>query len=89
VNPSSEKWTVATSGNVLVPAYLALQQRGYSVRREQRAEGEELWYAENDSHQFIAEDPVLLLGLVAMVETRGDSWYAADDEIRDYLARYS
>lgn len=81
--------TIVSAGNVLVPAFLALLQRGYSVRREaSSSDGEESWFAENAVHRFIAEDPVTLLALVALFETRGANWAASDHEIDRFLAQF-
>jgi hypothetical protein len=84
----AQKTTLAAAGNVLVPAYLALIQKGYAVRSENTGAGNEVWFAENDTHRFIADDPVTLVGLVALHETRGDDWQAPDEEIMNFLARY-
>jgi hypothetical protein len=84
------KAVIANAANVIVPAYLALQQKGYSVScgNSSTADGEEVWCAENFSHRFIAEDPVTLLGLVAIYETRGEEWKASDEEIEEFLSKY-
>jgi len=37
---------------------------------------------------FIAEDPLSLLGLVWIWETRGENWQASDSEIEDFLCKY-
>jgi hypothetical protein len=81
------KPTLASAGNVLVPAYLALKQKGYSVRCEVSGD-EETWYAESPSCLFVAEDPLTLLGIVALYETRGEDWRASDAEIDAFFARY-
>jgi hypothetical protein len=75
---------------VLVPAYLALKQKGFNVHwvRSSVDPEHETWYAEDDTREFIADDPVALLGLVAMYEVRGDDWKASDKEISDFLAQY-
>jgi hypothetical protein len=77
----AKKTTLATAGNVLIPAYLALLEKGYAVRAEKTGMENELWFAENDSQSFIAEDPLLLFGLVCLWETRGENWQASDSEI--------
>ncbi len=81
--------TIAAAGNTLVPAYLALRQKGYRVHRDPPRRGcPELWYAEAGARRFVAEDPVTLLGLVALWETRGDNWQAGDAEIDDFMKRF-
>jgi hypothetical protein len=73
---------IATAGNVLVPAYLALRKKGYSVTRVVDAvQRTETWRATKVGEEFIAEDTLLLLGLVALYEERGSGWKAEDGEI--------
>lgn len=84
------KPTIADAGNTLVPAYLALLARGYAVRRDEAASlgPEELWIAEDAHRVLMAGDPLTLLGLAAMVETRGEDWPASDEEIDRFLAEF-
>jgi hypothetical protein len=80
---------IATAGNVLVPAYLALCAKGYSVTRIVDTGGmTETWRAIKEGEEFIAEDAVLLLGLVAMYEERGTCWKAEDAEIDAFLKQF-
>jgi len=83
-----EKLKIFGAGNVVVPAFLALKQRGYSVRRTVREGGTASWIAENDENEFQSEDPVTLLALAAIGETRGEEWRASDQEIESFLAEY-
>ena len=78
------------SGNTQVPAYLALVQRGYSVRRERAADehGNEWWVAQGALGRFGAEDTVSLLGIVALAETRGENWPAPDDAIDRFMEQF-
>jgi hypothetical protein len=81
---------LAGAPNTVIPAYLALLQRGLSVRREP-ASGSgrgSYWVAEDAGHRFVAEDPLTLLGLVALDETRGPDWQASDEEIDRFLAQF-
>lgn len=84
------KVVLAHAANVLVPAHLALLQKGFLLRyREAELPGaEELWYATKDDLVFSDEDPILLLGLITLYETRGENWQASDEEIDEYLCRY-
>ena len=82
------KFTIAGAGNVVVPAFLTLQQRGYTVRREQQADGGQTWVAENGTVELRSEDPVTLLALAAIAETRGEQWRASDREIQTFLDEY-
>jgi hypothetical protein len=58
------------------------------MRREGAAD-REFWFAEQGDSRFVAEDPILLLGLVALYETRGENWRATDEQIEDFLNRYA
>jgi hypothetical protein len=82
--------TIVSAGNVLVPAYLALVEKGYRVTRVKtgRADDPEEWCATKGAAQFVAEDPLSLLGLVAMREVRGRAWRAADDEIDGFFRQF-
>ena len=54
------KLKIADAGNVTVPAFLALQQKGYTVRCERSPDGtRETWVAENDTTELFADDLVL------------------------------
>ncbi|MFT3685319.1 MAG: hypothetical protein QM783_10405 [Phycisphaerales bacterium] len=79
---------IFAAGNTLTPAYLCLVQKGYAVTRTIGQTGEE-WVAKraSDSGQdeYIAEDPLTLLALVCIGETRGDRWQASDEEITAFL----
>lgn len=47
-----------------------------------------IWIAEDADRQFVAENLVTLLGLVAMRESRGSEWLASDEEINRFLAEF-
>ena len=84
------KPTLADAANTIVPAYLTLLQRGVSVYRQPSAVTDSgmLWVAEDAGHRFVAEDLLVLLGLVALHETRGPQWQASDEEIERFLAEF-
>ncbi|BCU79000.1 hypothetical protein [Luteolibacter sp. LG18] len=83
------KTTIANAGNALVPAYLVLVAKGYSVRCSlEEEDGGEIWHAENDALKLSAEDPVALLGLVTMAEARGADWQASDEQIDSFLRTF-
>lgn len=83
-------FNLAAAGNVEVPAYLALQARGYRVTRTYSDEDQlEFWYAETTGERFTASGPLELLGLVALYETRGENWRAEDEQIEDFLKHYT
>lgn len=82
-----QKLHISGAGNVVVPAYLALQQMGYRVRCEKLA-SEEDWIAESDTAFFSAPDVIMLLGLAKLGELRGEHWQASDTEIQDFLKKF-
>ena len=85
----SHRVEITAAGNVLVPAYLALRARGYRVSRELIGkEQTEFWVAVKSGERFSAEDPLALLGLVALHETRGAIWQAADEEIDAFFEQF-
>lgn len=81
---------IRNCGNTLVPAYLALQSKGYRVwwDRGNSAPVDETWYAEGSLGAFVGDDPIELLGLVAMRELRGAEWKASDEQIDEFMAKY-
>ena len=74
---------ISQAGNTVVPAILALEAKGFTVEVS-----ESLVVARSDLGTFTADDPVAVLGLVALVETRGAEWRASDTEIDLALARF-
>jgi hypothetical protein len=74
---------IAQAANTVVPAILALESLGYTLTIEG-----ELMVASSADATFVADDPVALLGLVKLVETRTWTWTASDDEIEATLSRY-
>jgi hypothetical protein len=50
--------------------------------------GSENWIAEGPVGRFGAEDPITLLGVVSIAETRGDDWQATDAEIDAFLKQF-
>ena len=81
------KLNISGAGNVVVPAYLALQKMGYIVRCENPVSDHEIWIAENDSTILSADDVVILLGLATLAQSRGEHWQASDEEIQDFLKK--
>jgi hypothetical protein len=74
---------LSAAANLLAPAYLSLLAKGYSVRDENG-----LMVAERGPDCFLAENPIELLGVIAIAETRGENWQATDDEIDDFILRF-
>jgi hypothetical protein len=82
---------IASAANTVIPAVRALETLGYAVaRRDSGREPphDEWWTAAGPLGEFVAEDPVTLLGLVAMRDARGPDWKPTDAEIDDFMARF-
>ncbi|MGH8080901.1 MAG: hypothetical protein ACREP7_10015 [Lysobacter sp.] len=76
---------VVMAGNTLAPAYSALLKKGYTVERGSDALGG--CSASKNGYSYAAENPVELLGLIAMIELRGESWQASDREVDAFLCQ--
>jgi hypothetical protein len=74
---------LASAANLLTPAYLTVIDRGYAVGKD----GDMLTATKGDD-TFIAEDPISLLGIIAVAEARGENWQATDEQIDEFLARF-
>ena len=74
---------IAQAGNTVVPAILALEEMGMviDVRADQVI-------ASSPAVQFIADDPVAVLGLVRLLELRGADWMATDEDIAAAFERF-
>ncbi|MGC4004994.1 MAG: hypothetical protein QM811_18530 [Pirellulales bacterium] len=46
------------------------------------------WCADGPLGEFVANGPLELLGLIAMVEVRGESWTATDEQIDEFMTKY-
>jgi hypothetical protein len=79
---------LSAAGNVEVPAYLVLRQKGYLVGAYGRSADHGGWYAEKDGSRFQGDSLIEVLGLVCMYEARGANWAAADQDIDDFLRKY-
>ncbi len=67
--------------NVFNTCLVLLQRRGYSLRYEK---GSDAWFAEKDGFAFRGDNPIELLGLVAIYEevkpaAGVDYWWKIDD----------
>lgn len=71
------------AANTMTPAYLAILSKGYTVRTDG-----DYMIAERADARFVAEEPVALLGLIALFEVRGEDWAATDDEIEDFIRQF-
>ncbi len=83
------KNSIAEAGNTVVPAVLAIRARGLVVRCERgESQTNETWIAEGEHNRFSASDPLSLLGLIAMFQSRGTDWGATDEEIDRFLKEF-
>ncbi len=67
--------------NVYNTALVILQRKGFAIRFD---EPNEEWYAKKDGWDFLAEDPIQLLGLVAIYEhqsppEKDEYWWKIDE----------
>jgi hypothetical protein len=76
--------TIAEAGNTVVPAFLALEAAGLQVS----ALDADLLEAVSAEGRYVADNPLALLGLVKLVELRGWSWEAEDEQIDAVMARF-
>jgi len=88
-NKMSEEIKISAAANVEIPAYLALNEKGYKVYWKRADENTEYWYAKKNNLIFMAEGPIVLLGVVGVYELRGSNWKASDAEIVRFMEKYS
>ena len=80
---------IVSAGNTIVPACLVIRDKGYIISKDDGpGVSEETWRATKDDIELVAEDPLSLLGLVAMYEARGTTWKATDDEIDAFTKHF-
>lgn len=81
---------VSEAGNVIIPAYITLQQKGYILECMHAGSDDDLvsWKATKGSDEFNASDPLSLLGIIAMIEHRGENWKATDEEATPFMNKY-
>jgi hypothetical protein len=73
---------IAQAANTVVPAVLAVEALGFEVV----SVGDGV-RARRDDEEYVAGDPVALLGLIRIVELRSWAWQATDQEIDQTLNR--
>lgn len=71
---------ISLAANTMTPAYLAILSKGFVVTTSG-----DMMIAEKGQNRFVAEEPVSLLGLIALVEVRGEEWQADDHEIDAFV----
>ena len=70
--------------NTRNPCIHVLESLGFKVRVDPTDSEERVgdWFANRDDIELVAEDPVRLLGLAALVLFRGEEWRRPDDAPR-------
>jgi len=73
---------LADAMNTYNPALLTIIRKGFDISLLPSKDDNELgnWRATNDSHDFIASDPLKLLGLISIWEVRGENWQKRPEE---------
>jgi hypothetical protein len=75
------------AGNVVIPAILTLKQLGYTIETSEESD-DQVFIAKKNGYSFYADDPITVLGLIKIFETRGEEWMASDEEIRSVGHEY-
>jgi hypothetical protein len=78
---------LAAAGNTVVPALLALEELGFAVTVNPGPEGSRC-SAKRGSDEYVADDPVTVLGLVKLAEMKGSGWRASDQDVDNTLRKY-
>lgn len=65
---------IADAANTLNPALSVLRDKGFHLYVVPHREAFDTYWAIKDRRDFIADDPLRLLGLVALWEHLGDDW---------------
>ena len=79
---------LAAAGNVVIPAILTLKQLGYTVEIGAESDNQAI-IAKKDGYSFYANDPITVLGLIKIFETRGEEWMASGEEIESVGREYN
>ena len=81
---------ITAAGNVEVPSFLVLRDLGFTVSCEWGSKGQEveIWIAEREDLKLSANGPLELLGLLKLLEQRGQEWQASDAEIDAFLLQF-
>jgi hypothetical protein len=79
----NDQVVIAAAGNVLPAALESLRALGYSVSV---TESGGLCKAQKGNVSLIAEEPLMLLGLVKLYEVRGAQWHPSEEEQNRFLS---
>jgi hypothetical protein len=78
----TEALDIVQAGNTVVPAILVLQELGYELEQHGGT-----FVAKTGQSRFAADDPVAVLGLVKLAESRRP-WPANDTELNRVLSEF-
>lgn len=76
------------SGSTECPAYLELLRLGYTVTCDRDWPGGPMCFAEDERWNLSADSLVTILGLHFLLESRGESWHATDEEISEFIEKF-
>lgn len=79
----TDRIILSAAGNTLAPALAVARSLGYKVTREPT--GLRRYKAVNSLCELFADDPLQLLGLIQIFESRGASWHPSDAEVSALL----
>lgn len=75
---------IASAGNSDTAAFHALIKKGYSVWVVPKSDGNTGWYvAKKENQEFIGDNFLETIGLIAMFEARGEDWKPTDKEVEE------
>lgn len=78
---------LGAAANVLAPAILVLEAQGWQLEHSPHNQGAR-WIARRGIAELLGDDPLQLLSLAAITDTRGTDWEASDLEIDQVKRRY-
>lgn len=78
--------SISTSGNAETAAFAVLLQKGFSVQSSALL-GEPLLVAEKDEQEYRGQSALEILGLISVIEARGENWHPVDPEV-DQLVQF-
>lgn len=78
---------LVAAANVMVPAILLLERQGWHVEHAPSLDAE-TWSARRGSTEVVASDPLELVGLAAISDSRGSAWRASDLDIEEAIRRF-
>ena len=75
---------ITTAGNIVIPAIKLIKELGFQLKVE-----DGFFSASKGDDTFMAEDPLCLLGLIKLIEVKGENWHVSDDEIESIGREYN